>query len=154
MEMPSPRSWDPTAPSLLWAHEIRRENIHLADQLDKTRTSAASAVTTTNALKQSVTDLQKLVQQLRGENVRLDDRLRESESRASEKIESLLLRVEGLQDENLVLRERVDGFGRELVARQDTKQEVLDEMRAVLRVEMEGFLSEAALASRLWLGLR
>lgn len=154
MEMPPPRSWDPTAPSLLWAHEIRRENIHLADQLDNTKASIASAVTTTNALKQSVTELQKLVQQLRGENVRLDDRLRESESRASEKIESLVLRVERLQDENAVLRKMVDGFGRELVARGDTKQDALDEMRAVLRVEMEGFLSEAAPTSGLWLRLR
>ena len=141
IEMSPPRSWDPRAPSLLWAHEIRRENIILTNQLDDMKVSLDSAVATTNALKQSMKELQELVQQLGRENQQLDNRLRESEERAS-KIESLALQIRGLQDENAALRERLDRFERELTARRGIKGEVLDEMRAMLRLEMDDFRSQ------------
>lgn len=141
--MPPPRSWDPTAPSLLWAHEIRRENIHLTNQLDSTKATLASVVATANELKQSVRELQELAQQLNKENQQLSNRLRESESRAS-KTESLVLQVGELQDANTILRERVDGFERELATRRDTNEEVLDEIRTVLKLELEDLKSETA----------
>lgn len=156
MEMPPPRPrrrpWDPTAPSLLWAHEIRRENIHLTDQLDNTKATLASTVSTTNALNQSATELQAVVQELRTETRRLDDRLGDLErcgvgagAGAAEKIEALARRVEVLRDENAALRERVEGEVGSTRRREEMmREEILAEARRMVRVEMEGFMGELA----------
>ncbi|RMJ22976.1 hypothetical protein PHISP_06143 [Aspergillus sp. HF37] len=148
MEMPPPRPrsrpWDPTAPSLLWAHEIRRENIHLMDQLDNTKASLASTVSTTNALNQSVTELQAVVQELRTETRRLDERLQGLErcgAGAAEKIEALARRVEGLRDENAALRERVENGGVTRRREGVMREEILADARRMVRVEMEGFMA-------------
>jgi chromosome segregation ATPase len=156
MEMPPPRPrprpWDPTAPSLLWAHEIRRENIHLTDQLDNTKATLASTVSTINALDQSVTELQAVVQELRTETRRLDNRLGDLErcgvgagAGAGEKIETLARRVEVLRDENAALKERLEGEVGSTRRREEImREEILAEARRMVRVEMEGFMGELA----------
>ena len=50
--------------NLLWAHEIRRENIHLVNELDTTKATLATTTTTLNALQQTVSSLEATVQTL------------------------------------------------------------------------------------------
>lgn len=54
----------PPPTTLLWAHEIRRENIHLVNELDTTKATLATTTTTLNALQQTVSSLEATVQTL------------------------------------------------------------------------------------------
>lgn len=54
----------PPPTTLLWAHEIRRENIHLVNELDTTKATLATTTTTLNTLQQTVSSLEATVQTL------------------------------------------------------------------------------------------
>lgn len=65
----------PSAPSLLWAHEIRRENANLVKELDKANATAAAAISATSTAEKLLFDLQRAVLELNSENQRLSARL-------------------------------------------------------------------------------
>lgn len=117
-------SYNPT--NLLWAHEIRRENIHLINELDTTKVTLATTTTTLNALQQTVSSLEATVQTLTapaanananpntGSGRRsgasetseinasdeLETRIRELEGGINARIGEVVKRVEGVEREN------------------------------------------------------
>ncbi|TQB69470.1 hypothetical protein MPDQ_001830 [Monascus purpureus] len=137
----------PSPSSLLWAHEIRRENIHLLNQLDATRTSLSSTTQTTQTLKQSVAELTQLVRELGAENrvlhdtlddvqrklALLGDRVESTSTSTVTSLESLGRRVGGLEDEIGVSRGRISAFERQLrgaVSGDEVREMVGRELRA------------------------
>ncbi|RJE26794.1 hypothetical protein PHISCL_00819 [Aspergillus sclerotialis] len=71
---------DKSAPSLLWAHEIRRENAHLVKELDKAKATLAAAVSATTTAQKSIIELQRAVLELKNENQRLNEKLDQVEN--------------------------------------------------------------------------
>lgn len=137
----------PSPSSLLWAHEIRRENIHLLNQLDATRTSLSSTTQTTQTLKQSVAELTQLVRELGAENrvlhdtlddvqrrlALLGDRVESTSTSTVTSFESLGRRIGGLEDEIGVIRGRISAFERQLrgaVSGDEVREMVGRELRA------------------------
>ena len=110
MERSSQRQWDPVAPSLLWAHELRREHVHLAEQLDNTRTDLTSTTTTVTDLAKKIDDVDH---QIQGVQTRCEqgDSLRKV---AMDELEGCIQRVigrfEALETEHAQLKRRVELF--------------------------------------------
>lgn len=120
--MPSPSQKHPstnlynTGPSLLWAHEIRRENIHLLNRLDTTNASLAASITETGKLSATVSELQHTVGRLQAQvNAHADEKVSKVEfgdqvnGIIEERVRGLTERVEGLEKEKQVLE---NGLGR------------------------------------------
>ena len=70
-----PSEINPT--SLLWAHEMRRENIHLLNQILATQTALSTTTNTTHKLEQTNKDLTESITKLSIENRDLDIKLRD-----------------------------------------------------------------------------
>ncbi|OOG00154.1 hypothetical protein ASPCADRAFT_127018 [Aspergillus carbonarius ITEM 5010] len=135
MEKPT-RSWDPNAPSLLWAHELRRENIQLINQLDNTRTDLATAIETIDGLKQKIDEL---IQRTHDEKNVINDSLQQLEARFDTKLGTMRERIEGLESENRRLRIRLDTteqecskHAREQYLMETIRSRVLEEVRTSL----------------------
>ncbi|KAE8382785.1 hypothetical protein BDV26DRAFT_288091 [Aspergillus bertholletiae] len=133
---PSPRSWEPTPASLLWAHEIRRENIHLADEIHKAKADLSSTVDTIDELRQDVDKLSRRVKHAEtnasGHFKRLENEMRNGSN-------DLLRRVEALEIENERLKEELKDVRRECAARSKVlgpiKPEAMNEVRTILAQE-------------------
>ncbi|KAL1999613.1 hypothetical protein VTN02DRAFT_4270 [Thermoascus thermophilus] len=148
--------------SLLWAHEIRRENIHLVDRIEGMGVTLASTAEMALTLKTSVTELATLVEQLAAENrglrselkeVRtlvdenrgLRDELRDVEARLGTRIESLGPRIEMLKDEHAELQARLEEaesrfsalVSEQNRAAEQTKREVMNEVKRLMMLEAE-----------------
>ena len=105
---PTTRPWDPTAPSLLWAHEIRRENIHLLNQLSTTQSDLSKTAHALSTLQQTVSSLETAVQNLRArEN---NNTQAEAEAEAETR-EALGRRITGLEEN---INARLEEFGKVL----------------------------------------
>ncbi|PWY70347.1 hypothetical protein BO94DRAFT_550656 [Aspergillus sclerotioniger CBS 115572] len=136
MEKPT-RPWDPNAPSLLWAHEIRRENIQLVNQLDNTRADLATATDTIDGLKQKIDEL---TQRLHDENNVIHNSLQQLEARFDTMLGSMRERIECLESENRRLRTRLDITEQECSKQareqyrmeEDIRTRILDEVRTSL----------------------
>lgn len=93
---PTPRPWDPTAPSLLWAHEIRRENIHLLNQLTTTQSDLSKTTHALSSLQQTVSSLERTLQDLRArENKAHAEAEIEAEADAREALGRRVTELEG-----------------------------------------------------------
>ncbi|KAI9927787.1 hypothetical protein AWENTII_012569 [Aspergillus wentii] len=135
------RQWDQTAPTLLWAHQIRRENIHLVDQIDRTRTDLASTTTTTNNVKKSVTDLEQRIQVLSSGVGDLEKKLDQVDGRATQRLEALSSLLESSREENIRLKERLEGaekvfHDQSRLMKGTIRDEVMAEMRMMLGREL------------------
>ncbi|PYH93820.1 hypothetical protein BO71DRAFT_380812 [Aspergillus ellipticus CBS 707.79] len=86
-----------TLPSLLWAHELRRENIHLINQLDTTRLDLAAAVDTINELKRAVDELVRRC--IRDVNATIHKELEGLEPRLEEKLAPIVERIGAVEVE-------------------------------------------------------
>jgi chaperonin cofactor prefoldin len=147
MDKTTVRTWDPTAPSLLWAHQIRRENIHLVNQLDSTSADLAGAISSINELKQQLSELREQTQKADTDTSgdTCDRRLKDITQRLETRFEGISGRIEAVERENGRLKERLDGVERgcsehtgldglkELIRRQ-----VLDEVQVWFTREKEG----------------
>ncbi|QMW25522.1 hypothetical protein G4B84_000767 [Aspergillus flavus NRRL3357] len=137
---PSPRQWEPTPSSLLWAHEIRRENIHLADEIHKIKVDFTSTVDTLNDLKQNINELSRQVKQA---EANASEHLKCLEIRLLDGSNELLKRVEALEIENGRFKEELKDVRRECAARsrelslllKTMKSGVINEIRAILTQE-------------------
>ncbi|PIG81534.1 hypothetical protein AARAC_011247 [Aspergillus arachidicola] len=137
---PSPQQWGSTPSSLLWAHEIRRENIHLADEIHKVKVNFTSTVDTLNDLKQNINELSRQVKQA---EANASEHLKCLESRLLDGSNDLLKRVETLEIENGRFKEELKDVRRECAARsrelslllKTMKSEVMNEVRAILTQE-------------------
>lgn len=149
------RTFNPTTPaSLLWAHEIRRENIHLLNQLDSTRSTLSTTIQTTETLKQSISDLSQVVQELKTENRLLRDELKDVQAKLTgldarvdatatttadtgTRLEALEKRVGVFEGENVRVRERIDGFEGDLAVLGTSRDGILGGIMEEVR-EMVG----------------
>ncbi|GAT23870.1 similar to An02g11670 [Aspergillus luchuensis] len=130
------RQPNPNAPhpsTFLWAHELRRENIQVVNQLNRIRADLAVANDTIGNLNHK---LERLDLQAREEIIRLENSLKELEARFDTNLRTGIERVEELENENRQLRGRIDGLERH--AREQVRMEdgirvrVLDEVRDMM----------------------
>ncbi|KAF7117848.1 hypothetical protein CNMCM5793_007151 [Aspergillus hiratsukae] len=132
MDKTTVRAWDPTAPSLLWAHQIRRENIHLVNQLDNTRADLAGAISSINELKQQLNELRERTQNADANtntsHDTCDRKLKDILERLETRFEGISNRIEAVERENARLKERLDG-----VERGCSEQTALDELRELVQ---------------------
>ena len=122
------RPWDPTAPSLLWAHEIRRENIHLLNQLTTTQSDLSNTTHALSTLQQTVSALERTVQELRAQSdshvhaeveakveaeadarEALGRRVTELESGVDARFAEIGITIEGVRGDNKRLESVIDG---------------------------------------------
>ncbi|RAL12314.1 uncharacterized protein BO97DRAFT_424835 [Aspergillus homomorphus CBS 101889] len=94
---PPPNPNPPNPIDLLWAHELRRENVELATRLKATTTRLAAAESAVDTLSAQLRDLDAQIQRCCGRNEELASRVDGIEGRVLEKIENIGLRVEGLE---------------------------------------------------------
>src|SRR4051794_519828 len=92
-----PYSNSPHPSTFLWAHELRRENIQLVNQIDGLRAELAAANDTIASLNRN---LENLELRAREENARLENSLKGLEARFDTNLQSGIERVEDLQAEN------------------------------------------------------
>ncbi|GFF31776.1 hypothetical protein IFM46972_03338 [Aspergillus udagawae] len=140
MDKTTVRAWDPTAPSLLWAHQIRRENIHLVNQLDSTRADLAGAISTINDLKQQLNELREHAQTADTGHDACDRKLQDITGRTETRLESISSRIGSLEHECRRLNERLDGIERgcsEDELGKSIQRQVLDEVRVWFMREKE-----------------
>ncbi|RAH60702.1 hypothetical protein BO85DRAFT_509710 [Aspergillus piperis CBS 112811] len=130
------RQPNPNAPhpsTFLWAHELRRENIQLVNQLNRIRADLAVANDTIGNLNHK---LERLDLRAREENAKLENSLKELEARFETNLRTGVERVDELENENRQLRGRIDGLERR--AREQEGMEdgirvrVLDEVRDMM----------------------
>lgn len=140
------KPWDPSAPSLLWAHEIRRETIHLANELDKAKTTVSSAVSATTTAQQSIIELQRAVLELENKNLKLSEELDRVKQIASEcGCEELAQKVAVLEDgqgEVVNSAKRIKAFEKHIEVEVEMNGEVLELVRKMARGEVEKCLKE------------
>ena len=161
----SSRPWDPTAPSLLWAHEIRRENIRLLNQLTTTQSDLSKTIHALSILQQTVSALERTVQDLRArENNNTHSEAKvEAEADAREalgrrvtelgggidaRFAELERAVEGVKGENKRLEGLVDGvkdgWGEALESAVGMQVGmVMSDMRDMMRVDVGRVVDEA-----------
>lgn len=148
--------------SLLWAHEIRRENIHLVDRIEGMGVTLASTAEMAFTLKTSVTELATLVEQLAAENRELRnelkevqtlvnenrglrDELRDVEAKLGTRIETLGPRIGILEDEHAEFKaslENAESRFSALVPEQNraveqTRREIMNEVKHLMKLEAE-----------------
>lgn len=99
-----PPQWDPTAPSLLWAHELRRENIHLINRLDATHAEITSLTSTVAELQRTTAHL---TEQITTVDNRYEARLDGLRDGFTQRINLLVQRVDVLEVERARLAGRV-----------------------------------------------
>ncbi|PWY68320.1 hypothetical protein BO83DRAFT_450424 [Aspergillus eucalypticola CBS 122712] len=133
------RQPNPNAPhpsTFLWAHELRRENIQLVNQLNRIRADSAVADDTIANLNHR---LESLELRAREENSKLENSLKELEARFDTNLRTGIERVEELENENRRLRGRIEGLERR--AREQERMEegirvrVLDEVKDMMMME-------------------
>jgi chromosome segregation ATPase len=133
MDKTTVRAWDPTAPSLLWAHQIRRENIHLVNQL-------AGAISTINDLKQQLNELREHAQTADTSHDACDRKLQDITGSTETRLESISSRIGSLEHESRRLNDRLDGIERgcsEDELGKSIQRQVLDEVRVWFTREKE-----------------
>lgn len=78
----------PIHTSLLWAHQIRRENVHLINRIDSLERTLSSTTETALAAKHGVANLEALAQSLTADNKELRDELKSISARLDLVIET------------------------------------------------------------------
>lgn len=132
---------DHSPPSILWAHQMRRENTRLADQIDNLTALVASTVDAAVAGKKSVEQLHTTAKDLLDDNRSMRERLTTLE-RANIAVN---LRIENLERDNERLHDVLDAMDRKWTSRikeeikvlQDTKKEVLTEVKELLELQQK-----------------
>ncbi|KAF7594499.1 hypothetical protein BBP40_009132 [Aspergillus hancockii] len=128
-------SSDPTPTSLLWAHEIRRENIHLVDQIHTAKSDLSTTIATVNVLKQ---DLGEFSQQLKQADTEIIQRLKDIESRVEGTLATLLGRIEVLEVENGKMKNVLENVG----VRTNELSQVVVSMKTDVMGEVRGMLAK------------
>ncbi|GKZ34688.1 hypothetical protein AbraIFM66950_005002 [Aspergillus brasiliensis] len=147
MDNPTRQPWTNHTPhpsTFLWAHELRRENIQLVNQIDNIRADLAAANDTIASLNRS---LETLDQRAREETTKLENTLKDLEVGCDTNLRTGIERVDDLEAENRRLRSRLDVLEREChrCAREQHSMEegirarVLDEVREMLLLERGKF---------------
>ncbi|KAE8407310.1 hypothetical protein BDV37DRAFT_280215 [Aspergillus pseudonomiae] len=136
---PSPHQWEPTPSSLLWAYEIRRENIHLADEIHKAKADLSSTVDTINDVNQNVKELSRQVKQAETNAIK---NLQCLDTRITHGTNNLIRRVEALEIENGRLKAELENVGNECAARSKGLSLVLESMKTEIMNEVRRIFSQ------------
>lgn len=103
----------PPLSSLLWAHEIRRENIHILNELDTTKTNLQGTTSSLATLEQALASLNETVKKLQNvtetEKSRTAVQLSEVRMGALSQIRDLVSWSEEAKDLNRMLWQKVEG---------------------------------------------
>ncbi|KAI9045608.1 uncharacterized protein KD926_008024 [Aspergillus affinis] len=99
---------NPNPSSLLWAHQIRREHIHLVHQIDTLKADLAVATDTMNDLRHDLEALTSQVEDTKQCNAQVEGTLLRLEDRLNEQLHTILERMNGLETENGLLKTRVE----------------------------------------------
>ncbi|KAF5864740.1 hypothetical protein ETB97_006585 [Aspergillus alliaceus] len=124
---PSEQQWNFSPSSLLWAHEIRRENIHLADELHRTKADLASTVGAVKDLRQNFSELS---QQVRQADTDGSEQFKTIEVKFETRLVPLVERIEVLEIENGELKRDFENVRREYTARLNELARTLDSMKS------------------------
>ncbi|OJJ48551.1 hypothetical protein ASPZODRAFT_1621167 [Penicilliopsis zonata CBS 506.65] len=82
---------------LLWAYQLRRENVYLAEQLESTSAALDLNTSTANELKKTVKELRTCIQKLESENATLKLELESLEGSVSMHLEDLVARLQEVE---------------------------------------------------------
>ncbi|KAJ9294988.1 hypothetical protein DTO271G3_6550 [Paecilomyces variotii] len=126
-------------PSILWAHQLRRENTHLADKMDDLAALVSSTVEAAVAGRNSVEQLHTTAKGLLDDNRSLRERIATLE-RANTEIK---LRMENLERDNERLHDVLDVMDRkwtnrikeEIAVLRDMKKDILTEAEEMLELQ-------------------
>ncbi|KAL4810233.1 hypothetical protein BDV18DRAFT_156603 [Aspergillus unguis] len=115
---------DTTAPGLLWATQLRRENVYLVEKMDEYKAILTSATNTIEALRDTVDILTERIRTLEergpgsdethGGFRRVEDIIRDEREQGLARSEETHGRVVVLEGENKKLREEMDGASERL----------------------------------------
>lgn len=111
--MDQPRVSNLNPSSLLWAHQIRREHIHIVNQFDILKTDLNVATETMNDLKRDIETLSRQVEDIKQCNAHTQGNLLHLEARLNERVHTMLERINDLEKENGLLKTRLDILERE-----------------------------------------
>lgn len=136
---PSPRKSESNPSSLLWAHEIRRENIHLAEEIHIAKASLTSTVDTINDLNQTVNELTRQVKQVEANTI---EHLECLDIRITNGSDNLLRRVEALEIENGRLKEELVNVGKACDMRSKVLSLVLESINTEIMNEVRTILAQ------------
>ncbi|KAK1140538.1 hypothetical protein N8T08_010284 [Aspergillus melleus] len=99
---------NPNPSSLLWAHQIRREHIHLVQQIDILKADIAVATETMNDLKRDLEKVTRQVEDTKICNALVKGDLVLLECRLDTRLHTMLERINSLEKENGLLKTRVE----------------------------------------------
>ncbi|KAL4897657.1 hypothetical protein BDV59DRAFT_197933 [Aspergillus ambiguus] len=117
MDQQPPRQWDPVAPSLLWAHQLRREHVHLADQLDLARTDLSATATIIKDLAEKMDNVIRASRETVTCCKEVNQHCTEQMDELHGCVRGFFDRFDALQAENMQLKNRVDLLEKECAAR-------------------------------------
>lgn len=110
-ESSRPQNLNPS--SLLWAHQLRREHVHIVNQIDTLRADIAVATETMNDLKESLEALNRQVEETEQQTTHNQANLLQLEDRLNGRLHSVLERINDLETENGVLKTRLEALERQ-----------------------------------------
>jgi len=97
----------PIHTSLLWAHQIRRENVHLMNRIDSLERTLSSTTEAALAAKYRAANLEDLAQSLIGDNQELRDELKSISTRLIVDNQKLHDELKSAQSDNQELRDEL-----------------------------------------------
>ncbi|KAL4782063.1 hypothetical protein BJX76DRAFT_304558 [Aspergillus varians] len=101
---------DPVAPSLLWAYELRRENVQLVDKMEKINSILTSATNAINVLHESIeiltTRVHELEEQREHRKQEVDSKIQELEEQREHDKRKFDSRIQELENDRRESNER------------------------------------------------
>lgn len=96
--------------ALLWARELRRENVHLVNELDTTKSNLESIKSSVNALEQTLALLDETVKNFQAVT---DSKVADIYTKANSRILEFVAYIEETKKENKLLWEKLETANRE-----------------------------------------
>ncbi|KAL2829721.1 hypothetical protein BDW59DRAFT_158893 [Aspergillus cavernicola] len=136
------RPWDINAPQILWAHELRRENIQLVSQMDRINTILSSAMNSIDALHKTIDVLGQQVTEQEEQRAHERGEVERWIADMERALERRIMDIEGAQERRFAALTECDVIGlsrrvKELEDVQERKFTEVVKMIASFEVETE-----------------
>lgn len=118
--------------ALLWARELRRENVHLVNELDTTKSNLDSTMSSVSTLEQTLTVLDETVKKFQAAT---DSKMADIYAKANSRILEFAACVEETKKENKLLWEKLEMANRECEER--VKKTLAERWEALMEKEKE-----------------
>lgn len=128
--------------ALLWARELRRENVHLVNELDTTKSNLDSTISSVSTLEQTLTVLDETVKKFQAAT---ETQVSDIYTKANSRILEFVACIEDTKKENRLLWEKLETANREC---EERVQKTLAERWEVLMEEKVGERSLGQMAQR------